>query len=619
MRQIRIFARCLLASVATISFVVGATVFGAVEKRPDIVVYISDDHGWNDSGAYGNRIVRTPNLDALAKQSLVFDRAFANSPACTPSRCALFTGVEPMRNGAHANHSQIRDGLKTWPDYFHALGYRVVIVGKTDIRPGKSFPFEFINGKVDPKAPPLHWKLDTNAVDGVLREHAAKREKPLCLIVGDWNPHVVWPKNEGYDPAKVDLPKYLVDMPETRDARTRYYTGVSHMDRALGACLSSMNRYGYDDALFIYTADQGAQWPHAKWTVYDAGIQVPLVVRWPDRIKAGRTDAIVQLTDLMPTLLEAAGGKAPKNIDGRSFLPVLNGKTDRHRDIIFAAHTGDGQMNQFPIRCVRTEKYKYILNLEPERIYTSHITSAEPRDGRDYWDSWVRAAKTNRFAAERVADDQHRPKEELYDVQADPDELHNLAGDANYEKVLLSLRKRLAAWRKTQGEEQVDPLAKATTPNIVLILADDLGFSDLGCYGSEISTPNLDRLAKKGLRFAQFYNTSRCCPTRASLLTGLYPHQAGIGHMMEDRHEPGYRGELNRNCLTIAEALRGAGYQTGMAGKWHVCHVNLTGKPQLNRENDDAWWDDKHDWPLQRGFEKYYGTIHGVCSYFFAL
>jgi arylsulfatase A-like enzyme len=153
-------------------------------------------------------------------------------------------------------------------------------------------------------------------------------------------------------------------------------------------------------------------------------------------------------------------------------------------------------------------------------------------------------------------------------------------------------------------------------PNIVLILADDLGFSDVGCYGSEISTPNLDNLAANGLRFSQFYNCSRCCPTRASLLTGLYPHAAGVGHMMQDLHADGYRGELNNKCVTLAEVLRAANYKTAMVGKWHVAHVNFTGKAQLNRENKDPYWDDKHDWPLQRGFEKYFGTIHGVCSYY---
>jgi arylsulfatase len=112
--------------------------------------------------------------------------------------------------------------------------------------------------------------------------------------------------------------------------------------------------------------------------------------------------------------------------------------------------------------------------------------------------------------------------------------------------------------------------ASATPPNIIVILVDDMGFSDLGCYGSEIPTPHLDALAKNGLRFTQFYNTGRCCPTRASLLTGLYPHQAGVGHMVEDRGAPGYQGRLNERCATIAEALKPAGYFTAMTGKWHV-------------------------------------------------
>ena len=142
-------------------------------------------------------------------------------------------------------------------------------------------------------------------------------------------------------------------------------------------------------------------------------------------------------------------------------------------------------------------------------------------------------------------------------------------------------------------------------PNIIVILSDDMGYSDIGCYGSEIETPTLDRLAHNGIQFTQFYNTGRCCPTRASLLSGLYPHQAGIGHMMNDRGFPGYRGEFGDNCCTIAEALQPAGYRNYMAGKWHITH-NLT--PE--HEND------KKNWPLQRGFDRFYGTIHGAGSFF---
>ena len=144
-----------------------------------------------------------------------------------------------------------------------------------------------------------------------------------------------------------------------------------------------------------------------------------------------------------------------------------------------------------------------------------------------------------------------------------------------------------------------------TRPNIIIVMSDDMGWSDIGSFGGEINTPNLDRLAADGLRFTQFYNTARCCPTRASLLTGLYPHQAGIGHMMDNRDHDGYRGDLNRNAVTIAEALKPSGYATYAVGKWHVTPGATA--DQLKRT---------HNWPLQRGFERYYGTIHGAGSYY---
>ncbi|KPK37743.1 MAG: arylsulfatase, partial [Phycisphaerae bacterium SG8_4] len=145
---------------------------------------------------------------------------------------------------------------------------------------------------------------------------------------------------------------------------------------------------------------------------------------------------------------------------------------------------------------------------------------------------------------------------------------------------------------------------EAPRPNIVIIMSDDMGYSDIGCYGGEINTPTLDSLAAGGLRFTQFYNTARCCPTRACLLTGLYPHQAGVGHMMADRGQDGYRGDLNRNCVTIAEVLKTAGYSAYASGKWHVTKKTQPKGPE-----------DKYNWPLQRGFDRYYGTITGAGSF----
>ena len=142
-------------------------------------------------------------------------------------------------------------------------------------------------------------------------------------------------------------------------------------------------------------------------------------------------------------------------------------------------------------------------------------------------------------------------------------------------------------------------------PNVVVILADDMGFSDVGCYGGEIQTPNLDRMAEQGVRYTQFYNTARCCPTRASLLTGLYPHDAGVGHMSDDHGTafPGYTGSLNDRCRTIPEVLRTAGYRSYLSGKWHVAAPLSPLGP-------------KDHWPLQRGFDAFYGTLEGAGSYF---
>jgi arylsulfatase len=160
--------------------------------------------------------------------------------------------------------------------------------------------------------------------------------------------------------------------------------------------------------------------------------------------------------------------------------------------------------------------------------------------------------------------------------------------------------------------------APKSRPNIVVILADDLGYSDLGSYGGEVRTPNLDALAARGLRFSQFYNGGRCCPTRASLMTGLYPHQAGVGRMTMDAGLPGYRGFLTGNTVTVAEVLRAAGYRTGMVGKWHL---SLTEErpghmKRLNNQVIGETFSDPKTYPVGRGFEEHYGVIWGVVNYF---
>ncbi len=170
-----------------------------------------------------------------------------------------------------------------------------------------------------------------------------------------------------------------------------------------------------------------------------------------------------------------------------------------------------------------------------------------------------------------------------------------------------------SAWPFGCGSLDQEETATAGKPNIIVIMADDMGFSDIGCYGGEIETPHLDALAQNGLRFRQFYNTARCCPTRAALLTGIYQHQAGVGHMVDNiylkngKPLPAYSGQLNRQCVTFGEALGPVGYTTLMSGKWHV-------SPAVDRTQGPPV--DKSNWPRQRGFDRFWGTIHGAGSYY---
>lgn len=429
--------------------------FAGAAERPNIVLFIADDLSWHDTGPYGNRDVHTPNVDKLAREGMTFQRAFAASPTCAPSRAALFTGTYPMRNGAHANHSLVSSDVRTLPQYLSKLGYRTVIAGKTHFGPREIFPFEYLpNSNVSPPGKPevLWTDLGTPAIEELLKTHDKKQ--PLALVVAAHSSHVFWPEINGYTPANLHLHPYLVDTPETRAALARYYTDVTNLDREVGIVRTALERYGYTkNTLFMFTADQGAQFPNAKWALYDAGMRVPFIASWPGHTARGVSNgAIVSLVDVLPTMVEAAGGETPQNIDGRSFTAVLEGKSTKHLDAAFAAHTGDGKMNRAPMRAIRTDRFKYIVNLRPDIRYGTHISEANGPDGRDYWDSWVKLAETDPAAAHMVRRYREKPTDEFYDLSSDPFELVNLANDPDYARTVAELRGRLDAWRVQQGE-----------------------------------------------------------------------------------------------------------------------------------------------------------------------
>lgn len=437
----------------------------ALARPPHVVLYLSDDHGQGFTGCYGNQVIRTPNIDALAREGTRFTRVFAASPTCSPSRAALYTGLYPARNGTMGNHTDCRPGIGSLPAFLKGLGYRVVIANKLDVRPPSVFPFEVLRATL-PNNPARKRRyrtegLDTRAVDRFLAAHAREQpDKPLCLVLGDSGPHVVWEPNTSYDPETLPIPPNMVDTPVTRAALANYYQDITSVDQRVGEVLGSLKTHGFaDEALFIYATDQGAEWPHCKWTVYDTGLLVPFVVRWPGKVRAGAvSDALISLVDVTPTLVDLAGGPPPKDLDGRSFKDVVLGRTETFHERIYASHTGDGDMNRSPQRCVRDERFKYVLNLRPEITWTTHFTKVPgiPGSHKEVWDTWVAKARSDDRAARLVDVIEHHPAEELYDTRADPFELDNRAADPKLKDVLERMRGELARWRAEQGDRATE-------------------------------------------------------------------------------------------------------------------------------------------------------------------
>lgn len=432
-----------------------ALLAAADPPRPHVVVFLADDLGWADCPMHGGTDVRAPNMARVARDGMTFTHAFVVSPSCAPSRAALLTALDPMRNGAMLNHSRPRADVKTWPAYFHDLGYEVAAVGKVA-------HYGHVTGYGFDHASHFRYHED-DCVEAAVKWLGGRNPgKPLCLMVGTNWPHVPWPKESPYDPAALKLPPTFVDTPATRQARARYCAAVANTDRDLGLVYDAARRHLGGNTLFLFTSDHGAQFPFGKWNGYDAGIRTPLVAVWPGRIAAGsRSDAMVNWTDLLPTCLDAADGTPPTpglkpgEVSGRSFLPLLFGKAAAHRDRVFATHSGDGDMNRYPIRAVRTRDWKYVRNLDPAAEHHTHIDKATAGDGRDYWDSWVEKAKTDPAAAAVVRRYHTRPAEELYDLRADPWELKDLATDPAHAATLTGLRADVDRWMKEQGDEGI--------------------------------------------------------------------------------------------------------------------------------------------------------------------
>lgn len=421
------------------------SLWAAPATKPNIVVFLSDDHTLRDSTVYGSKDVRTPHMERLAQAGMTFERAFVASPSCAPSRAALLTGLMPVRNGAEANHSKPKAELKKLPAFLKELGYEVVSFGKVShYRHTGDYGFDHF----------AHDGFHENVAipNGIAWLKARKSDKPLCIFYGTNWPHVPWPETgEGYEPDRIEVPGQHLDTPATRVSRSKYYAAVARMDRELGDVYDAARAVLGANTFFLHTADHGAQWPFGKWTLYDDGIRTPLIVAWPGRIAAGtRSNAMVSWIDILPTLVDVGGGQPPADLDGRSFLPVLRGEKKDHRDRIYTTHSSDGRMNIYPSRSVRTGEWKYIRNLRPDFYFATHVDLVQ---AEGYFATWIEKAKTDPAAAAVLKRYHERPAEELYDLQADPRELRNLATDPKQKARLAVFRAEIDAWMKDNHDQ----------------------------------------------------------------------------------------------------------------------------------------------------------------------
>lgn len=422
----------------------------ATAAQPDIVVFLTDDFSQLDGSPYGETVIKTPNMQRLADGGMTFTRAYVASPSCAPSRAALLTGLMPARNGAEANHSKPRPDIKKWPAYFQELGYEVAAFGKVS-HYKHTMDYGFDHFAHDG----FHEHVAIEAAVDFLKNRRKEGAKPLCLMVGSNWPHVPWPtENLGYDPKQLRLPSGSIDTLETRNWRARYAAAVTNADNDLGRIMEASREYLGQNALFMFTADHGAQWPFGKWNCYESGVCVPLLVAWPGVIEPGsRSAAMVSWIDFLPTLVELAGGKAPKDIDGRSFLSVLRRESTEHRQRIYTTHSNDNRMNVYPSRSVRDEHWKYIRNLHPEFAFTTHIDIVAGGLGqRAFFSTWEAAAMVDPQAKAILQRYHQRPAEEFYDLSVDPHEQHNVAGDPQHAQRLSELRTELDQWMSLQRD-----------------------------------------------------------------------------------------------------------------------------------------------------------------------
>ncbi len=438
--SVKTFALALALAVSPFAMPASVAVEGKANP-PNFLIFIADDLNKEYYGCYGNKNTAAPTVSRLAKEGMVFDNAFTGQAICATSRSMLYTGKYPLRNGSFMNHTAVYRGTRTVCHYLQDADYDVILCGKSHVKPRSAFPWTIEMRADEPVGVPGMYTRPAMPVDKLDAYFAANRkqdQRPFCVMASSYYPHGEHPKKTSFSADSVEVTRFQKDSAKTRERESQFSQAIKNSDDEFAKLLALLEKHRLsDNTVVIYVSDHGR---FGKWSLYDRGLNVPLVVRWPGVVKAGtRTDALISFADVLPTMLDIAGAQSPNDLDGKSFKPLLQGLADTHQDHVYGVMTNQGIINAhvFPGRMIRTKQYKYIRNYNT----TEAIKRKE-------------VANTKHIAFLRMGAQQHPdvPEEELYDVRTDPAEQNNLAADPAYSAVKTKLGNQLQQWLVAQND-----------------------------------------------------------------------------------------------------------------------------------------------------------------------
>jgi arylsulfatase A-like enzyme len=446
-KQSRHLALCLSLSVTLLAAAAPQSPAPAKPStpRPNILVVLSDDHSHPFLGCYGNPDIKTPNLDRFASQGIRFDRAYVGTPQCVPSRATFMTGRSAVAINMTRFSAPLPRDVVIYPEILRAAGYFTGVAGRTYHLDGSNMPPETKSVVDANHLVTFPDRLDFVKVSGnrpvILQQYrefldAVPKEKPFCLQLCYSDPHRPYDRdavNPPYDPARLTLPAHYPDTPGVRQDYADYLGEISRFDSDFGDVLAELEKRGLaDNTLVFFFGDNGGAQPRGKGTLYELGIHVPMLVRWPSAVKAGQTtDTLVSGEDLAPTVLAAAGLEAPASMTGHNLLPLLLGQPYEPRTHVFAQRGAHGSglpngSNAFDLgRTIVTPTHKLIYTATWQLPY-----APVDFDNMPFWKEVRALADAGQLPPEVVQRyfSPSRPMFELYDLKADPNEFHNLIG-----------------------------------------------------------------------------------------------------------------------------------------------------------------------------------------------